>query len=250
MSDKEESNDGITTLTEGMEHNHLEPEATTSNATPKRKFPSDTPDSNPAKKVNTKDGPSVPVKRVPIHLESIFRKLRSIDDKLLRLELHSDFLGQYRSNDRTPRGLSVRIQPSFGRTDSAFLNQWKRVCEHCSTDLLDLTIGRLSVELEANKVLRATADASLSATASSVDGVTVRTVLEELKTRRREQLKKTKTAKFETLEEVPKNLKDKKNTKNIKGKPTPPQQRRKGGKPGSKKPLGALLQQLAELAGL
>ena len=39
------------------------------------------------------------------YLETVFRKLRSLDDKILRLALHTEFLGKYRINKRTPRVL-------------------------------------------------------------------------------------------------------------------------------------------------
>jgi len=54
MSDKEESNDGITVLTNSMELNHIDLEApTASSSTVKRKFSSDGQDNNPSKKVDT-----------------------------------------------------------------------------------------------------------------------------------------------------------------------------------------------------
>ena len=194
-----------------------------------------------------KEGPDPPKKRVPTNLEPIFRKLRSLDDKLLRLELHTEFLGKYRANKATPKGLSVNIQPSFGRTDTGFMNQWKRTCERCSSDLLDLTIDQLGVELETTKVLRVSADSSLASTATSDEGIIVRTVLKELRERRTEQLLKTKKAKFEALLD-PKNQTGKKDPKTKKQHAKTLGSKRRGGNKAGGKKSGVLKDLLSQLA--
>ena len=101
MSDAEEITDRVTVLAKSLEDNHIvTPETPSTSIASKRKHSNDGLDNNPSKKVDIteKEGPAAPKKRVPTHLEPVFRKLRSLDDKLLRLELHTEFLGKYRAN--------------------------------------------------------------------------------------------------------------------------------------------------------
>jgi hypothetical protein len=125
---EEDSNDGVASITDGLESNLLDATPTPSETnlhkrknsvgsaeintshkkavqTPKA-GPSSAPSETPAgpsisKTTVSPSGPNV--KFIPEHLEAVFRNIRSIDDKIVRLELHSEFLLRYRESPWRPR---------------------------------------------------------------------------------------------------------------------------------------------------
>ncbi|XP_069614924.1 uncharacterized protein [Ranitomeya imitator] len=70
-------------------------------------------------------------------------KLQSIKAMLLkrsRLWWNRMFLEKYIRNKMVPRGLRVRILPSFPIDDNAFITQWEEACTLCSTTLMQLLV--------------------------------------------------------------------------------------------------------------
>lgn len=190
MNRSEQTSD-IDGITEDIDN--LMSQSNTNQAVTKRKASREnTEDSaNPNKRVNTR--------RIPIHLESIFRKIRNLDDKLLRFELHNEYLIKYAENKIIPKGLKINVRPSFGREDPAFMNIWTNTVAECSLKLLELTLGQLNNLIETTKIKRVSADSSLTSTASISDALETRKFLSELKERRQTNLRKLKSDKLDKI---------------------------------------------------
>ncbi|XP_069588361.1 uncharacterized protein [Ranitomeya imitator] len=57
-------------------------------------------------------------------------------------------LEKYLAKGLIPRGLRVRIMPSFPVEDTLFRTKWEEVCDQCSKSLMDLLIGNNKKSLE------------------------------------------------------------------------------------------------------
>ncbi|XP_073442413.1 uncharacterized protein [Dendrobates tinctorius] len=61
--------------------------------------------------------------------------------KSLRIWWNKASLESYLAKNMIPRGLRVRIVPSFPVEDSLFRNRWEETCNICSRSLIELLIG-------------------------------------------------------------------------------------------------------------
>ncbi|XP_069620551.1 uncharacterized protein [Ranitomeya imitator] len=69
-----------------------------------------------------------------------FADMKSLLDRRLRLWWNRSFLGKYISNGMIPRGLRVRVVPSFPVDDVTFINKWEEACNNCSAVLMQLLV--------------------------------------------------------------------------------------------------------------
>lgn len=86
-------------------------------------------------------------KRIPPHLETIFKTLRGITEKTARYRTHVEYLTKYLSKEKVPRGLLWKTQPSFGKKDPLFIKKWHDFQRNCSLKLVKVTLERLEQEI-------------------------------------------------------------------------------------------------------
>ncbi|XP_071988769.1 uncharacterized protein [Engystomops pustulosus] len=68
--------------------------------------------------------------------------------KLTSFELHSVTLAEYYKTGRIPRGLRVNLRPTLFAEEEEFRNDFEKVLNKCSLDLMVLTISRLQKGIE------------------------------------------------------------------------------------------------------
>ncbi|KAL2080776.1 hypothetical protein ACEWY4_024569 [Coilia grayii] len=73
----------------------------------------------------------------------IYKKLL---EKEKRLELHAITLSDYWRKNMIPRGLRINKFPSFGKENLSFRNEWERILNKCSLDLMLLLIKEAKVQ--------------------------------------------------------------------------------------------------------
>ena len=74
---------------------------------------------------------------------ALFRRMAKTKDKLLRFELHLEYMTKYQEADVLPKGLRIIKEPYFGEPLEDFDDQWKEVLTAASKRLLDITIEKL-----------------------------------------------------------------------------------------------------------
>ena len=146
------------------------------------------------------DGPSkkAPKKIVPKRLEEIFKSLRKDLEKAGRYKQHLEYLNQYLAKNKTPKGLTCQIKPSFGKNDADFVQKWNKAASEVSLKFLQLSIDKLTQECEALLIKAQAAQEQLYTSAENQEeGDSILTFVTTLVSRRLEALKKQKQAKLD-----------------------------------------------------
>lgn len=74
--------------------------------------------------------------------------LRKLLETEKRLELHAVSLSDYWRKNMIPRGLRINKFPSSGKDNPSFRNEWERILNKCSLDLMLLLIKEAKVQME------------------------------------------------------------------------------------------------------
>ena len=74
---------------------------------------------------------------------ALFRRMAKIRDKLLRFELHYEFMSKYQEEEKLPKGLRIIKDPYFGEPIEDFDTEWQQVLTQASKRLLDITCKKL-----------------------------------------------------------------------------------------------------------
>ena len=75
--------------------------------------------------------------------KALFKRMAKLRDKLLRFELHFEYMSKYHEEDRLPKGLRIIKDPYFGEPLEDFDKQWYDVLQAASKRLLEITVRKL-----------------------------------------------------------------------------------------------------------
>lgn len=76
------------------------------------------------------------------------KQYEGLSRKQTQYLLHSDTLIEYLRAKRIPRGLRLSLRPTFCLGNKEFVNNWFKILNKCSLDLIALTIQGLQTELD------------------------------------------------------------------------------------------------------
>lgn len=76
------------------------------------------------------------------------KQYEGLSKKCTQYLLHSDTLIEYLRAKRIPRGLRLSLRPTFCLGNKEFINNWFKILNKCSLDLIALTIQGIQTEID------------------------------------------------------------------------------------------------------
>ena len=89
---------------------------------------------------------------ITLNIEEISKsawKIFNLQDKLLRHDLHIEYLDKYLEEDIIPKGLTIFKKPAI-KSSSSFMEKWNKVLHNASKDLMKLLIQEHKNQAEEN----------------------------------------------------------------------------------------------------
>ena len=90
-------------------------------------------------------GERLPLTRTEAEL---FRQLRNAQEKLMRYQLHHEYLSKYERAQMVPRGLTIKCPPYFAFTNPDIHRMWFEVLRLSSIRLLQVTIMNIGAKVD------------------------------------------------------------------------------------------------------
>ncbi|XP_044128934.1 uncharacterized protein LOC122922401 [Bufo gargarizans] len=101
------------------------------------------------------------------------RNLMKESKHLIALELHAATLAEYHRTQRIPRGLRVKLRPTFFGNNLEYCTRFSNILNKCSLDLIVLTVEYLNTAIEECKAHITTAKEQLRDCLKSEDLATL-----------------------------------------------------------------------------